>query len=424
MSAETVIDALDTRAGELGFDTGRLAYIDQVRAAQVETGEMAGIVTLIARHGKIAHYSAVGYADLASRARMRRDTVFRLYAMTRPIIATALMTLYEDGAFQLADPISTYIPGFADLAVLRTPESPIEDIVPAARQPRIHDLLRHTAGFARGSGRPDGSDADSTIDAAYLKANLFDPDSSLADMMRTLAPLPLRHQPGTTWEYGISADIQARLVEILSGMPIDRFLEQRIFGPLGMKDSGYRPRDPSRLAAIHWWKGDRLVPCGTAHGYPEPANYLLERRNIDSYARDNALKGGSNGLVGTVMDYWRFAQMLLNGGEWEGRRILGRPTVDYMARDHLGPITIPNPGNIPSGMGFGLGLGVMKDPVAMGILGSEGQIFWFGGSHALFWIDPKEQLVVVALTQHTAMPPLAVNIFLSQMRAMIYSALC
>lgn len=410
-------------AEDLGFSRERLANMDQFRATQVAKGEMAGIVTLIARHGKVAHFSTVGYADLGSQRKMDPNTIFRWHSMTKPIVSTALMMLYEEGKFQLVDPVAKYIPEFAGLHVLRAQDAPLTDTVPAIREPTIHDLLRHTAGFARGLGRRDGASENRAVDAAYLEADLFNADTSLAGMMTKLARIPLRHQPGTTWDYSVSADIQARLVEILSGTSIDHFLQRRLFGPLGMQDSGFRVKEPARLAAVHWWKEGKVVPCDDVHGYPEPTNYLLEPANINSYTRDNAHKSGSNGLVGAVTDYWRFAQMMLNGGELEGQRILSRNTVQYMARDHLGAVFIPNPGGVPSGMGFGLGFAVMKDPVAMGIHGSEGQFFWFGSSHALFWIDPKEDLVVVAMAQHMALPPLAINVFLSQIRAMVYGAL-
>lgn len=407
----------------LGFCRHRLAKMDQFRADQVTRGEMAGIVTLVARRGKIAHLSAIGYADLSSQKTIETNTLFRIYSMTKPVVAVALMMLYEEGRFQLADPVCQYIPELASLRVLRSPDASLNDTVPATRQPTIQDLLRHTAGFARGSGRPDGGSADSVVDAAYLKADLFNPDTSLADMMTKLAQFPLRHQPGTTWEYSISADIQARLIEILSGTPLDQFLQRRLFDPLGMTCTGYPVKDTSRLAAVHWWKDGKLVPCDDVHGYPDPTNYLLSRTDLESYSNDNAFKGGGNGLLSTVIDYWRFSQMLLNGGELDGQRILSPDTVKFMARDHLGAVFIANPGGVPSGMGFGLGVAVLNDPVAMGIHGCEGQYFWFGASHALFWIDPKEDLVVVTMGQHTALPPSAINKFHSEARAMIYGAL-
>jgi CubicO group peptidase (beta-lactamase class C family) len=423
MSTSMAHGAPNAQPENLGFCRQRLNHLDELRNAQVAKGEMSGIVTLIARHGKVAHFSALGYADLGSKKKMAPDTIFRLYSMTKPIVATALMMLYEEGKFQLTDPICEYIPEFSGLRVLRAPEAPIADTVPVIRDPTIHDLLRHTAGFARGLGGREDAPANRAVDAAYLAADLFSLDTSLAEMMTKLARIPLRHQPGTTWDYSVSADIQARLVEVLSGMSFDEFLQRRLFGPLAMKDSGYCVNDPSRLAAVHWLKQGKLVPSDEVHGYPAPTNYLLEPANINSYTKSNPHKGGSNGLVATATDYWRFAQMILNGGELDGQRILSRNTVNYMARDHLGAIRICNPDGAPSGMGFGLGFAVLKDPVSMGIHGSEGQFFWFGASHALFWIDPTEGIVVVALAQHLSLPPRAIHVFHSQIRAMVYGAL-
>lgn len=407
-----------TQPEDLGFSRKRLLNMDHFRAEQVVKGEMAGIVTLIARGGRIVHFSALGYADLGSNKKMRPNTIFRLYSMTKPIVATALMMLYEEGRFQLDDAVSKYIPEFAGQRVLRAADAAITDTVPPIREPTIHDLLRHTAGLSHGV-----HPLDNAVDAAYLDADLFNADSSLADMMTKLAKIPLRHQPGTTWDYSISADVQARLVEIFSGMSFDHFLQRRLFQPLGMKDSGYSVKDPSRLAAPHWRKEGKFVPCGDVHGYPEPAYYLLEPANLNSYLKDNTLKGGSNGLVGTITDYWRFAQMMLNGGELDGQRILSRNTVSYMARDHLGTLFIPNAAGTPYGMGFGFGFAVVNDPVAMGILGYEGSYFWFGAQNLMFWIDPKEDLVVVAMTPHVALPNAATRQFLSEVRAMVYGAL-
>jgi CubicO group peptidase (beta-lactamase class C family) len=241
-----VSDLQYSKPEDLGFSSERLNAIDTFFTDKVEKGEMAGIVTLIARHGKIAHFSAMGYADLGNHRRMEKDTIFRLYSMTKPIAATALMLLYEEGKFQLDDPISKYIPELADLRVLRTPDAPRTDTVPAVRGPTIHDLFRHTAGFAHGG-------------ADYEKADVFGLDVSLAEMMKRLAKLPLHYQPGTKFEYGLGHDVQARLVEILTGMPFDQFLERRLFTPLGMKDSGYwvKPDKAPRLAALHWAKEGR-----------------------------------------------------------------------------------------------------------------------------------------------------------------------
>jgi len=338
--------------------------------------------------------------------------------MTKPIAATALMMLYQEGKFELDDPISKYIPEFAGPRVLRTPDSPITETVAAVREPTIHDLFRHTAGLTHG-----GDPKSNAVDAAYIQADLFGLNTSLADMIKSLAKIPLRYQPGTKFEYSIGQDVQARLVEILSGMPFDQFLQRRLFEPLGMKDTGYWVKDPSRLSAVHWSKEGHLVPCDDAHGCPKPTSFLLEAANINSYTKDNIHKGGSYGLVGTAEDYWRFGQMMLSGGQLEGRRILSGSTVHYIARDHLGPVSITDALGNPSGIGWGLGFAVLKDPAAAGLIGSEGSFYWSGAANTTFWVDPKDDIVVVAMTQHMEAPTVDLADLRSQLSAMVYGAL-
>jgi CubicO group peptidase (beta-lactamase class C family) len=398
------------RPEEVGFSAERLDYIDKFYADKVKSGQMAGIVTLVARHGKVVHFSAVGYADLGKKMKMEPDTIFRFYSMTKPIAATALMMLYEEGQFQLDDPISKYIPEFKGVRVLRTPESPLTDTVPAAREPTIHDLFRHTAGLRHGGD-------------AYEKANLFGLDTSLAEMVTRLAKIPLYYQPGAHFEYSIGQDVQARLVEIFSGMPFDRFLQKRLFVPLGMKDSGYWVKDSTRLSAVHWMKDGTLVPCDDKHGCPMATDFLSDPKNMNSYAAEHAHKGGSYGLVGTAEDYWRFAQMMLNGGQFDGRRFLSPYTVHYIASDHLSAVTLPNETGGDSGIGWGLGFAVLKNPAAGGVIGSEGSYFWAGAANTTFWIDPKEDIVVVVMTQSWNVPNADWPTIRVQMSAMVYGAL-
>lgn len=402
-------DTPNAKPEDLGFSRARLDRIDQFFSDKVIRGELAGVVTLIARHGKIVHFSAVGYADIARKQKLQRDSIFRLYSMTKPIAATALMILYEEGKFQLDDPISKYIPEFKEIRVLRTPESPPADTVPAVREPTIHDLFRHTAGLKHGGD-------------AYEKANLFGLDTPLEEMVRRLARIPLYHQPGTRFEYSIGQDVQARLVEILSGMPFNQFLKQKLFDPLGMRDTGYRVKDASRLSAVHWMKDGKLVPCDDEHGCPPATDSPGVPRNMNSYAIEHVHKGGSSGLAGTAEDYWRFAQMMLNGGELEGHRILGPNTVRYMAIDHL-PITLPKTTGGNSGIGWGLGFAVLKDPALAGVIGSEGTYFWAGAANTAFWIDPSKDIVVVVMTQSWNVPNADWLTVRGQMSAMVYGAL-
>ena len=408
-------DAPRAQPEEVGFSAKRLAYIDEFYADKVNNGELAGIVTLVARHGRIVHFSAVGYADVEKKQKMETDTIFRLYSMTKPIASTALMMLYEEGRFQMSDPVKKYIPEFANLRVLRTPDGPLDETVAVVHAPTMQDVMRHTAGFTHGLG----TDA---FDNQYTKANVFGLDVSLAEMMTKLSKIPLRVQPGTKFVYSVGPDIQARLVEVLSGVPFDEFVEKRLFKPLGMRDAGFWvPADKAkRLASVHWAKDGKLVPLDEKHGHPD-GGVLVEPWSVNSYTVNHKHKGGSFGLVSTAEDYWRFAQMMLNGGELQGTRILSPQVVHYMARDHLGAIPIGEPGERPSGLGFGLGFAIMKDPAAAGFMSSEGSFFWSGAAATHFWIDPKEDLVVVAMTQHMHAP--AADAVWAQLRTLVYSAL-
>jgi CubicO group peptidase (beta-lactamase class C family) len=242
-------------------------------------------------------------------------------------------------------------------------------------------------------------------------------------MMDRLSELPLRYQPGTKWVYSVGPDIQARLVEVLSGLPVNKFLEDRLFKPLGMTDTGYWvPRDKAqRLATVHWMKAGKLTPIDEAHGSPSNDIWLSEPWTVNSYTVNHERKGGSYGLVATTGDYFRFAQMMLDGGTLNGVRILSPQTVQYMTRDHLGSIGLPGADGKPSGMGFGLGFAVTEDPAAAGYMSSVGSYFWSGYAKTYFWIDPKEDLVVIAMTQHVAVP--AANELETQIHSLVYSSL-
>jgi CubicO group peptidase (beta-lactamase class C family) len=382
----------------LGFSSDRLNSLDEFYQIQVDRGEMAGIVILVARHGKVAHFSAIGYANIRTRQKMRQDSIFRLYSMTKPIAATALMTLYEEGKFQLDDPISKYIPEFKSVRVLRTPNSPLSDTVPAKREPTIHDLFRHTAGLEHGLSRSDA------IESAYISAGITDPDVSLEEMTKRLSKIPLLYQPGTQFDYSLGQDLQARLVEIFSGMKFDAFLKQRLFEPLAMKDTAYwvTPEKASRLVAIHWIKDGKIATMEDQSGYPKPDLILVQPSDIKSYLRPHARFGGSYGLVGTAQDYWHFAQMMLDGGEFRGHRILSPITVQFMTRDHSGSTLNFGDeftGSGWRGLGWGLGVALVKDAAASASMVPDGSFFWMGAANTEFWADRKNDVVVVAMTQ-------------------------
>ncbi len=395
---------------EVGFDAGKLAQIDTFFEQKVADGEIAGIVTLVARHGKIAHYSAVGYQDVQRDIPMETDTIFRIYSMTKAIATTALMQLYEEGDFQLTDPLSMYIPEFANLQVLRTPDSDLDDTVPLERQPTVQDVLRHTGGFSHGLGT-------SAYDEAFVGSGIFSTETSLEEMMTLLSELPLMNQPGSQFRYSVGPDVALRLVEVLSGMEADDYLAQNLFNPLGMSDTGYwvGPDKASRLGPVHWMRDDELVPIDNEYGSPQ-GSVLLEPWSVNSYIFEHEFKGGSYGLLSTAEDYWRFAQAMLNGGELNGEKILGSRTVDFMVSDHF-----TEEQRYSESSTWGLGFSVVEKPGQMGLPLSAGTFFWGGAAATTFWIDPVEEIVVVGMTQHMATP--GTGAIRGQLAAMVYGAL-
>ncbi len=396
--------------GEVGFDADKLAHIEALFEQKVADGELAGIVTLVARHGKIAHFSAVGYQDVQRGIAMETDSIFRIYSMTKAIATTALMQLYEEGAFQLTDPLSRYIPEFANLEVLRTPQSDISDTVPLERQPTVQDVLRHTAGLSHGLGN-------SPYDQAFTGSGIFGTQTSLEEMMTLLSEIPLMNQPGSQWRYSVGPDVALRLVEVLSGMPADEYLAQKMFEPLGMSDTGYwvGPDKSSRLGPVHWMRDGELVPIDEDYGNPQ-GGVLVEPWSVNSYTFEHEFKGGSYGLLSTAEDYWKFAQAMLNGGELNGERILGSRTVSFMTTDHLREHQRYSPANT-----WGLGFAITDHQGHQSFPFSEGTFYWAGAAATNFWIDPVEDIVVVAMTQHMATP--GTGAIRGQLAAMVYGAI-
>ncbi len=396
---------------EVGFDSARLAQIDAHFQQRVDDGELAGIVTLVARQGKIVHFEAVGYQDVVRQIPMETDTIFRIYSMTKPIASTALMMLYQDGAFQLTDPLSKYIPEFENLRVLREPDGPLDETVALERDPTVQDALRHTAGFSHGLGQ-------SEYDREFVGSGIFSTETSLAEMMTLLSQIPLMNQPGSQYRYSVGPDVALRLVEVISGMPADEYLRERVFEPLNMDDSSYwvESDKATRLTPIHWQneEGD-LVPIDEEYGKPR-GGVLTQPWSANSYTFNHEFKGGSYGLLSTAEDYWRFAQAMLNGGELEGERIIGPRTVDFMARNHLS-----DEQRFSEATGFGLGFGITEDPAQSGFPFSEGSFYWGGAAATTFWIDPEEELVVVGMTQHMAVP--STRGLRGELAALVYGAL-
>lgn len=361
----------------VGLSSERLKRLDERLESAIQSGHSAGGVVVIARHGRLAYEKAYGEADLASHQPMRTDQFFRLYSMTKPVTAVALLTLFEQGKFQLSDPLSKYIPEFAQVQVYAGDEADGSPRYAAPKRPiTIEDVFRHTAGFVYGVF------GDTVVDRAYRTAQIdYGHADSVASMTHQMASMPLVADPGSRWVYSYAADVQAYLVEYFSGMPFDAYVRKTILEPLGMHDTvfGVPQAQAARFATLY---------------NPNPAGGLIPSPNGANYERFTAHPFGGAGLSGTPDDYLRFAQMLLDGGTGNNHRILGRKTVELMSADHLGTISTPWPG-----YGFGLGVGVLKDPVAYGQLGSTGQYGWSGYATTTVIIDPKESLVAMYFEQ-------------------------
>jgi CubicO group peptidase (beta-lactamase class C family) len=370
----------------VGLSPERLERIGRAVQQSVDDKRIAGMVTLVVRHGRIAWFDARGKADREAGKAMQKDSIFRLCSMSKPIISTAVMELYEEGKFMLEDPISKYIPEFKDPKVLVKPANGAPYTIPATREITIRDLLRHTSGLTY--------QWDADLGKAYVDANvasgLVQYDGTIGDSVKRLAALPLLFNPGDRWNYSLSVDVLGRLVEIVSGMPLDQFLRTRIFEPLGMTDTYFYlpPEKVDRLATVYtYYDGKGLARF--------PDTPIVEGTLV--YSADYPYKGprklfsGGAGLCGTAMDYARFCQMMLNGGKLGDARILSRKSVELMSHDQLGKIS-------PE-MGFGLGFGVDGAKAPLKELGSPGSYNWGGFYYTSFEIDPKEDMIIVSMAQ-------------------------
>ncbi|MDT8429845.1 MAG: serine hydrolase domain-containing protein [Pseudomonadales bacterium] len=367
---------------QVGMDSARLDRVTAAMQDLVDQGLLAGVVTMVARDSKIVHFESVGYRDIESGDPMSNDALFRIYSMTKPITGVALMTLYEEGKFRLADPVEKYIPQLKGLKVAAGVDADGNLLTEEADHPMtIRELMSHTGGLTYGIF------SQSKVDEMYVEADMLNTDSTLEDMINKLADIPLRQQPGTQWHYSVSVDVQGYLVEVLSGQRFDEFLQERLFEPLGMHDTGFyvTPEKASRFAQVYGYdENGNLVAqegFGGAQNWLEPVNFL----------------SGGGGLVSSAMDYMRFSQMVLNGGELDGVRILSPMTVALMQRNQL-PRGMPD--NILGAPGtvFGLDFAVTANPVEAETY-SKGEFYWGGAAGTWFWIDPVEDLVFVGMIQ-------------------------
>lgn len=362
----------------VGMDSERLSRVTAAMQELVEEGRLAGVVTAAARDNKLVHFESVGYRDLESGDPMTNDAIFRIYSMTKPITGVALMMLYEEGKFRLADPVENYLPELKDLQVYAGEDANGEPILePANHKMTVRELMSHSGGLSYGIF------SRSAVDTMYVEANILDSTQTMDEFVAKLGAIPLRQQPGSMWHYSVSVDVQGALVERLADQPFGDFLEERLFEPLGMTDTAfYVPEEKaSRFAQVYNYGEEGNLVAG--EGFAD-ANFMVEP-NFES---------GGGGLVGSTMDYLRFGQMLLNGGELDGVRILAPLTVELMHRNQLPP-GVPGPG---AGTSFGLDFAVIDDPVAAESY-SEGEYYWGGAAGTWFWIDPVENLVFVGMIQ-------------------------
>jgi len=377
----------------LGFSSERLIQIDKTLQSHIEKGVIPGATILIGRHGKIAYFKTYGLQDKEGGVPMKKDTIFRIYSMSKPITAVGIMMLWEEGKFLLSDPVSKFLPELKGLKVgveKKDPQTgdPTLELVPCNREMTIQDLLRHTSGMIYefpGFGK-------NLVQQKWADAKIWDENKTLAEATAKLSKLPLLFQPGSKWNYSRSSALLGRVIEVISGQTFDQYLEDRIFKPLGMKDSGF------------WVK-------------PENQNRLAQGKFMFDVTKPPKLLAGDGGMVATTMDYARFAQMLLNGGHLNGVRILGPKTIAYMTSDHLGSI----PGFWFPGMSYGLGFGVRMTPGINAVAGSVGDYSWGGLAGTAFWVDPKEDMFVVFMINDLIVGPS--NYHGSLIRDLVYQAL-
>ena len=388
-----------SKAEEVGFSTERLQRIHETVAQHIEMKDVSGAVTLVARRGRIVHFEAQGLADIESKKPMMKDSIFRLASMSKPITAVAVMMMVEEGKIRLSDRVSAFIPEFKNMkvAVAKGTTSPVQmpafgrggppapppefDLVPAAREITVKDLLTHTSGLM--SGGVSG--------AEQAKLAPRGPNDTLANYIPKLAQTPLDFQPGTLWRYSglYGLDVLARIVEITSGQPYDQFLKQRLFDPLGMKDTGFAPL-PERMARV-------------ATVYQRTPNGLVPAANSNQLISGTYFSA-SGGLMSTAEDYLQFAQMLVNGGTLNGKRYLGPKTVELIASNHTGEMVNGQFGRPAHGMGFGLGVQIVLDPVAADLRVSPGTFGWAGAYGTNQNMDPKEKMVSIIMMQGASGP--------------------
>jgi CubicO group peptidase (beta-lactamase class C family) len=408
---------MDAQSQWTGLDAGRLERItEHLERNYIGPGKIPGCQVSIARHGHLAYFKSFGSMDLERGKPTRDDTIYRIYSMTKPITSVALMTLYEQGYFQLNDPVSRYVPSWKNHQVWVSGEGAEMKTERPIRPVTFRDVLSHTAGLTYGGGLP-GVGIQHPIDKVYraLKIRSLDGADTMAEFMDKLGQVPLRYQPGTAWMYSLATDVCGALVEIISGKPFAQYLEETIFQPLGMKDTAFQVT-PDRI--------DRFA-ANYERG-PDKKLKLIDDPATSSFTREPGFKSGGGGLTGTSADYLRFCEMLRRGGELDGHRVLGPRTIALMHMNHLPggkQLTDLALGGFSEtaydGVGFGLGFASTLGEVEAGGLGA-GDYYWGGAASTIFWVDPKEDLSVVFMTQ--LMPSGTFN-FRGQLKSIVYASI-
>ena len=393
-----------------GFDAGRLNRItEHLERNYIDSGKIAGCQTLVARHGEVAYFSTLGCADRERSTPMRDDTIFRIYSMTKPITSVALMQLYEQGHFQLNDPVSRFLPAWKDQRVYVSGGSDNMELKAPEKPMTFRHVLSHSGGLTYGA-------TNHPVDKIYRRVGVNrDRTETLTTFIEKLSQVPLRYEPGEAWMYSLSTDVCGALVEVISGKPFDEYLQDNIFGPLGMEDTSFwvRPEKQARFAANYQRNPDKTLK-------------LIDDPETSVYLQQPSFFSGGGGLTGTTADYFRFCEMLRRGGELDGNRILGPRTIDLMRKNHLaGGKDLASMAigafseTAYEGVGFGLGFAMTLGEVEAGTLGA-GDYYWGGAASTIFWVDPKEDLVAIFMTQ--LMPSATFN-FRGQLKNIIYSAI-
>jgi CubicO group peptidase (beta-lactamase class C family) len=379
-----------------GMSTRRLERVGPAMQSYIDRGVYAGINTLIARRGKVVHAGAFGWRDKEAGHAMTADTIFRLYSQTKPIICTALMTLLEEGRFGLIEPVAKYLPAFGAVKVREADGKLVAPIRPIL----IRDLMTHMSGLSYHFVEEAG------VGKMYTEAKLLRADHSLEAVIDDLARFPLAFQPGTRWRYSVGIDVAARIIEVISGRPLGMFLRERLFEPLGMTDTAFGVPSEKRSRVAAMYGRPDLFDAGVTMGSEFAAWMAGVNNRLDvskSYPVDSpdVFVRGGHGLFSTIGDYFRFAQMLANGGELDGERIIGRKTLELMHSNHVPTSLLPlEIGGLPlPGYGFGLGSRVLMDVAQSGAPGSVGEFGWSGAAKTHYWVDPKEQVVGLFMTQ-------------------------